>query len=108
MASSSNAPNALNTFKSTVSASSAFGGWSSGAKTVSSPFATPAKNTAVKEGDDEVVAEEGENGKTTSDADKPQSSFGDILSKSEVGPKEEKIKVDLAEQQGEWLRGLRK
>jgi hypothetical protein len=101
VASSSNAPNALNSFKSTVSASSAFGGWSSGAKTVSSPFATPAKKTAVKEGDDdEVVAKEGDSEETTAETDKPQSSFGDILSKSEVGPKEEKVKVDLAEQQG--------
>lgn len=101
VASSSNVPNALNSFKSTVSASSAFGGWSSGAKTVSSPFATPAKKTAIKEGDDvEGEAKEGDSAEATTEADKPQSSFGDILSKSEVGPKEEKIKVDLAEQQG--------
>jgi hypothetical protein len=65
---------------------------------VSSPFATPAQKAKdEKEGETDG---DRETGKDAIESKGPQSSFGDILSKSEVGPKEEKAKVDLAEQQG--------
>lgn len=99
VASSSNAStgNALSSFKSTVTSSSAFGGWSSGG-TVSSPFATPKKAPAAT-ADKPDSKDEDEGGSETVEADKPQASFGDILSKKDSGPAEEKTKVDLAEQE---------
>ena len=98
VASSSNATtgSSFSSFKNTVSNSSAFGGWSSGA--ASSPFASPAKKTFTTD-----MAGEGNEDKDESDtaeAEKPQASFGDILAKSDSGPAEEKTKVDLEEQQG--------
>lgn len=100
VASSSNAStgNALSSFKSTVTSSSAFGGWSSGG-TVSSPFATPKKAPAATAGKPDSKDED-EGDSETVEADKPQASFGDILSKKDSGPAEEKTKVDLAEQEG--------
>lgn len=96
--SSASTGNALSSFKSTVTSSSAFGGWSSGG-TVSSPFATPKKAPAATAGKPDSKDED-EGDSETVEADKPQASFGDILSKKDSGPAEERTKVDLAEQEG--------